>query len=219
LLKVQDLEPQVVLVDLAMVGLPGLEVIPRLRTVMPDAGIIALTLLNTDHFRQAALEAGADEFVPKSSMRTNLIPIIRRLAQSEREAEPETAAAMATASDYRRVLVIEDDAHLSRLYAKALRSAGYEVYPAETIQEARNLLDDTRFDVLLCDIRVGQDNGTDLLREYSGTLATSGTQVIMVSGQAQYRAMCEEMGADFFLEKPVAIGTLVALVSRLAARS
>jgi hypothetical protein len=40
----------------------------------------------------------------------------------------------------------------------------------------------------------------------------------MISGYAQYRDTCEEMGADFFLEKPVAVGTLVALVDRLTAR-
>jgi DNA-binding NarL/FixJ family response regulator len=79
-------------------------------------------------------------------------------------------------------------------------------------------LDDSRFDVVLCDIHMGSDRGTDLLREYGNTLATSGTLIIVVSGQAQYRNTCEDLGADFFLEKPVAISTLVTLLNRVAAQ-
>jgi len=41
--------------------------------------------------------------------------------------------------------------------------------------------------------------------------------VVIVSGQAQYREMCEEMGIDFFLEKPVSVPALIALVDRLTA--
>jgi hypothetical protein len=40
----------------------------------------------------------------------------------------------------------------------------------------------------------------------------------MISGKAEYRDMCEDMGVDFFLEKPVAMRTLVTLANRLTAR-
>ena len=58
------------------------------------------------------------------------------------------------------------------------------------------------------------DLSTALLRESSAR----GAQVIMVSSHPQYRQVCKKIGVDFFLEKPVAIGTLVALVDRLMAR-
>jgi DNA-binding NtrC family response regulator len=64
---------------------------------------------------------------------------------------------------------------------------------------------------------MGRDNGTDLLQESIDDITTSGAQVIMVSGQAHYRRVCEELGADFFLEKPVSVATLVTLVNRLTA--
>jgi DNA-binding NarL/FixJ family response regulator len=77
----QDLQPDVVLVDLAMPDFPGLEVIPRLREVLPGAGIIALTLLDADGYRQAALAAGADDFVSKATLGTDLLPAIWRVVQ------------------------------------------------------------------------------------------------------------------------------------------
>jgi len=223
LAQIPFLQPQVILVDLAMFGLSGLEAIPLLRSLTPSTGIIALTLLDAGHFREAALKAGADDFVPKARMRTDLLPAIRQLAGVDEAEGAEATQPTPPMPDNgskapRRILVMEDDAHLSRLYSKALRASDYEVYTARTIKEAHDMLDNVRFDVLLCDIHMGSDRGTDLLRGYSTMLSTQGTQVIVVSGQAQYRGMCEEMGADFFLEKPVSLSTLVALLDRLTAR-
>jgi DNA-binding NarL/FixJ family response regulator len=76
----QDLQPDVVVIDLAMPGLSGLDTIPRLRAKLPEVGIIALTVLDTDSYLQAALEAGANDFVPKSSLDTDLLSAIRRVA-------------------------------------------------------------------------------------------------------------------------------------------
>ncbi len=81
LILTQDLQPDIVLIDLAMPGLSGLETIPRLRAVLPEVGIIALTVLDIDSYRQAALAAGVNDFVPKASLNTDLLPAIRRVAQ------------------------------------------------------------------------------------------------------------------------------------------
>jgi len=115
------------------------------------------------------------------------------------------------------ILILEDNADLRHLYGKALSQSGYVAYPAATLQEAHALLDGSRFDVFLCDIQVGDERGTDLLREKQATLSQQGTQVIIMSAFPRYRPLCEEMGVAFFLEKPVAISTLLTLVERLTA--
>lgn len=222
LAKAEESRPQVILLDLAMPDIPGLEVIPRLRSILPEVSIIALTLLATEGYRQAALSAGAQDFISKAKLSQELLPAIRRVVRARQEKGADLAATPLAQDNgsqaITRVLVMEDDHHLLRLYGKALGNAGYEVVQASTIEDARQLLEGEYFDLLLCDIHMGGERGTDLLREYATHLATDGTQVIMVSGQAQYRAMCEEMGADFFLEKPVPVATLVSLINRLTAR-
>lgn len=80
--QAQRLQPQVILLDLRLPGLSGLKAIPLLRRALPGAGIIALTLLDTDAHRQAALAFGANDFVSKSSIDTDLLPAIRRVARS-----------------------------------------------------------------------------------------------------------------------------------------
>jgi DNA-binding NarL/FixJ family response regulator len=77
----RNLEPDVALIDLSMSDLPGLELIPKLRAQLPRLGIIALTLFDTDDYRQAALAAGADSFISKNTMNTDLMPAIQRIMQ------------------------------------------------------------------------------------------------------------------------------------------
>jgi DNA-binding NarL/FixJ family response regulator len=79
----QDLQPDIVVIDLAMPGLSGLVTISLLQVVLPEVGIIALTVLDTKGYRQAALAAGANDFVPKASLDTDLLLAIRRVAQAD----------------------------------------------------------------------------------------------------------------------------------------
>jgi len=81
LVQAQDLQPQVILIGLDR---SSLETISRLRKVLPDGGIIALTLLEGNAYRQAALVAGADDLVRKAELITDLLPAIRRVTQANR---------------------------------------------------------------------------------------------------------------------------------------
>ena len=118
----------------------------------------------------------------------------------------------------RRILVMDDDANLRYIYRQALHQAGYEVHLAATIQEARSLLEAIEFDVFLGDTHLeGRHRGADLLREQIDTLIQKGTRILMLSSHTHYRSICEEMGVNMFVEKPVGINRLVTLVDRLAA--
>jgi two-component system nitrate/nitrite response regulator NarL len=82
LAQTQALEPQVVLLDLGLPGISGLDVIPRLRELAPEVGIVVLTLSEPETHEQACLEAGAHEFVYKPTLVTQLIPAVQRAAEA-----------------------------------------------------------------------------------------------------------------------------------------
>jgi len=84
LARAQIVRPQVVLLDLAMPDMPGWEVIPRLRMAHPEIGIVVLTLLDPSGYREVTFKAGADEFVSKPVLGTDLLPAIRRASQRDR---------------------------------------------------------------------------------------------------------------------------------------
>jgi len=79
--QAQDLRPQVILVDLDMPALSGLKTISCLRVLLPQVGIIALTLLAANACRRATLAAGADDSVCKANLSIDLLPAIRRVVR------------------------------------------------------------------------------------------------------------------------------------------
>ena len=80
---VNRLKPDIVLTDLAMPKVSGMETILRMRAAWPKMGIVALTLLDTTGYRQAALTAGADDFVAKDALNTELLPTIQRVVAAK----------------------------------------------------------------------------------------------------------------------------------------
>ncbi len=79
IVKASVLHPEMVVLDLNMPDLSGIEALPFIRQVLPDSAIIALSLLDAPTYRQSTLDAGADEFVSKTSLEKDLLPAIRRL--------------------------------------------------------------------------------------------------------------------------------------------
>lgn len=116
-----------------------------------------------------------------------------------------------------RVLVMEDNPSLNRLFSRALTNAGYAVVSALTLDQGRILLSSssTHFNVFLCDMHMGDESSLLLLRELRDNLTQKGTQVVIVTGESQYQPIGDELTVDFFLEKPVSPHVLVTLVNRL----
>jgi DNA-binding NarL/FixJ family response regulator len=75
----RELRPQVVLMDIAMPRLGGLEAIRRTKAERPDAKIIVVTVHGEAAYRRAAEAAGAVAVVLKKSLGTDLLPTIRRI--------------------------------------------------------------------------------------------------------------------------------------------
>jgi len=74
------LRPDVILLDLKMPDVSGLQLLPELRKMLPDAILIALTLMDAGEYREDALAAGAEAFVSKASLECDLLPAIQRIA-------------------------------------------------------------------------------------------------------------------------------------------
>ncbi len=195
--------------DLEMPGMNGVTLTENARTIAPDLRVVWLTAY--DHWKAEAERLGVYRYMLKPVD----IDLIRQIVQEEMEAGG--ASHTPAASQEKTILILDDNDHIRRLFSRALEQSGYKTYPVATVQEARDLLAQHHFDVFLCDIHVGADRGTDLLREQSARLSKAGTNVIMVSADPRYRSLCTEMGIEFYMEKPVAIAPLVTLVSRLTA--
>lgn len=203
LAKMRQAHYSLLITDYRMPGMNGLELAQAVQEISPDIPVVLITAYGNELLQHEVERLRLAGYLDKPFNPTRLREVIQQAANGHDDTRS------------RRVLVLEDEDDLRRLFSKALRRAGYDVFPAATSQEARALLSRHRFDALLCDIHLDGDHATDLLRDQAPTLNSQGTQVIMVSGEVQYRGICEELGAEFFLQKPVAIGQLITLVDRL----
>jgi DNA-binding NarL/FixJ family response regulator len=71
-------EPSIVLLDLNMPGVSGLEALPKLREVLPEGvKIVVLTTSKAAESEQAAMDAGADAYVSKPIDATSVPALIR----------------------------------------------------------------------------------------------------------------------------------------------
>ena len=79
---VQALRPAIVLLDLIMPQVNGLEVLRWIKVEHPETKVIIVTVHDEDAYRQAAETSGADAFLLKRTLGTVLVPTLQRLRAS-----------------------------------------------------------------------------------------------------------------------------------------
>jgi DNA-binding NarL/FixJ family response regulator len=78
-----DLSPDVVLMDLAMPRMNGLEATRQLKARWPDLAVIVLTVHDEDVYRRTAMAAGATAFLQKKMLGVDLWPTLARILNRE----------------------------------------------------------------------------------------------------------------------------------------
>ena len=90
--KAQDLEPDVILMDLRMPELDGVEAMRRIRSQNPEVRFIVLTTYDTDEYIFHAIEAGAKGYLLKDASREELFNAVRAVYRGESLIQPGVAA-------------------------------------------------------------------------------------------------------------------------------
>jgi len=75
----QALQPDIVLLDLVIPRVNGLDVLQWIKAVRPAIKVIIVTVHDEDAYRQAAADRGADAFLLKKTLVTVLLPTIQYL--------------------------------------------------------------------------------------------------------------------------------------------
>lgn len=83
-----DLQPDVILLDINMPGLDGLQTLPRLNERVPNSRVLILTMHDDVGYLQQALQAGAAGYVLKHAVDTELLMAIYAVLRGERPVHP-----------------------------------------------------------------------------------------------------------------------------------
>jgi DNA-binding NarL/FixJ family response regulator len=79
----QELQPDIVVLDITMPVLGGIEAAVRIRRVAPKAQIVFLSQYDSEAVARAALATGALAYVTKSSAATDLIPAVQSVSDGK----------------------------------------------------------------------------------------------------------------------------------------
>ena len=102
-----------------------------------------------------------------------------------------------------RILVVDDEPDLRALYELTLVRDGYAVSIAENLAQALQNLSESRFDVVITDMRLPDGLGVELIRQVKAQQRRERCVVITAYGSAENAVESLKAGAFDYLTKPV----------------
>ena len=102
-----------------------------------------------------------------------------------------------------KILIIDDDLALHRVFTRILQKEGYIVETAETGNEALKKIQNSTFDVALIDVKLPDINGLDLLPILQKNAPAMVKIMITGYSYTEGRAGALRLGADEYFKKPI----------------
>jgi len=96
--EIRTLAPDVVLLDITMPGLSGIDAIPMIRKTAPKSRIVMLTHHESGRFVEQALDAGAEGYLSKDSDPRELVLAIEAVHRGDPYVSPKVAASVLSRS-------------------------------------------------------------------------------------------------------------------------
>lgn len=193
----------VVLMDVRMPGIDGVEAFRRIRRAKEQVRVILMSAYSVQDLRRLALEEGAVAFLPKP---LDIEVVVRLISEVN-----DTA-----------ILVAEPDDDTALAVVAPLRSRGYRVTRASTRREAFELAEQIKFDIVLIDTRMSAAEGDEVesgLDLYLGIKRLTPSAIaVMISGEAGEDAVARRAisnNAYTVVYKPIEPESLLRMLAEL----
>lgn len=124
-----------------------------------------------------------------------------------------------TLIEERTALIADDDENFRVRLGRALEARGWEILLAESSSEALSLALDHAPDLAVVDLRLGSDNGLQLIRQLRPLDATMFILVLTGWGSIATAVEAVQNGANHYLSKPADADQIVAIFNSLPATS
>jgi DNA-binding NtrC family response regulator len=188
----------VVLLDVRMPGIDGVETFRRIRRHNDSVRVVMMSAFSMDDLKRSALEEGAIAFLSKPLDIDDVIDLIQDVR--------ETA-----------ILVVGEDADTSGPVKDSLKEQGYWVKVTSSPHDALELAEQIHFDIILIDTQQPVMNGLEL---YLALKKVSPSSVaVMISGiEEEFEQMAREavkQTAYTIVHKPLNIDELFGLLKRI----
>ena len=118
----------------------------------------------------------------------------------------------------KRVLVVEDDAHIADLICLHLRDEHFEVVHSADGNQGLHLLEQGNWDALVLDLMLPGVDGLEICRRARAMARYTPIIITSARSSEMHRILGLELGADDYLAKPFSMLELVARVKALLRR-
>lgn len=120
--------------------------------------------------------------------------------------------------EIKHILVVDDDTRLRSLLQRFLRESGFYTSTAKSAADARHLMEQYKFDLLIMDIMMPEESGLEFLARLR---RENNIPVIMLTamGETEDRICGLESGADDYLPKPFEPKELVLRIKSILRRA
>jgi len=215
--KVEQQEFDVVVLDVKMPDVDGIQVFKEIRQKFPGLPVILLTGYGSisDAFKTS--KEGVSDYLFKPIDIDDLANSIREAVEkaktqavqdSERTHETEP-------TEWIRVMVVDDEVQFLESMKKVLSRRNMEVTTAESGDEALALLTESIVDVVVLDLKMPGMDGLEVLRRIK--INNPSVEVVVLTGHPSVETAMEviNLGANEYLKKPPEISELVTTIRRL----
>src|SRR5216117_3927228 len=124
-------------------------------------------------------------------------------------------------AETRTILVADDESHILHVVSLKLRNAGYRVITAQDGQEALELAQQEKPDLIITDYHMPQLSGLELCQRLKQDPATSAIPAIMLTARGYHLDLAdtEQSGILRMLSKPFSPRQLLATVTEVLAQA
>jgi len=213
---VNRLKPDLVLMDIAMPGMSGLDAIRKIKEQPDPPMVVVLTLYDNPEYRTVAKEIRADGFLSKSEFGTRLLPLIDELSARLSAQPPSKEKPM------KHILIVDDSTTMRRMVRASLQEIR-DVQFSEAVNglEAIEKMALDPVDLLTLDLNMPDMHGLEVLgflrshRKYRDIPVV----VLTTRGDEESREACRSAGASLYITKPFDPHAFAQRVGELIGRS
>ena len=114
----------------------------------------------------------------------------------------------------KRILIIDDDVDMCSLLSRYLQRKGFEVDSAHNGAKGIAKVKESKFDVVLCDFRLGDKEGSQVLREIKAI--NPATVVVIITGYSDIKTAVDviKAGAFDYITKPLIPDEVLNVISK-----
>lgn len=197
--------------DLRLPDMDGMEVIRQVKQTRPETGVIVITGYANVHTAVDAMKTGAFDYLSKPFTEADFLGRVAAAMQKRKQRDGKEAVAPdeaapeepgETAAAGLRVLVVEDEPSVANGIRMILNEQGFDTEIAGTGEAGINMITDAHFDLLVIDLRLPDMDGKQVIRQAAQQLP--GTPVIVITGYVSVPSAVDalRMNVSDYLAKP-----------------